>query len=520
MPESCSFADLYAQLGIDPPTEEEDLLRTEAYFQPSGLEESSCSRSDALDGEQEGSDVGIGLGIVVAPSLIRPWKDLVPHRDSVDESSPGDCGTPAEGDVSKLISSYGVDWEQQVTPQKAVVASAVGHRSHTAPAGDSAAQGGGYAESQLVGRSDVPHVASSTSLATHRGRVAGRPDGSNSRSRTPSPTQGRAWVPPLEQPVRRRRTLEKESDASASEDDVPLARRLPGALSVQRSLRRGPNRYGDSNNTRRRVDGRENPKWKGEGGVPARQLEERLVAALQQATLSGIQDGSTVPAIFEKKSLERSTSLSRHQEGGGLRRAGSLKLPTQPGVSPMASRAVSRAQTMRRPHTSGAGAEAPPLPPVPSLTQHLTAASTSTSRKPSLGTPALQVPHASPNPPSEIWSRKPSMEPVISQRFFFESLQGPAVTLKIAQSATAEDVAKQLLHALGRPENLPGYALVEAFNEFYAATRPIRDFERVVPVMDGWNAEKRLNAMVYKATIDAGLCGAMVSKACQNETRD
>lgn len=641
MPESCSFADLYAQLGIDPPTEQEDMMRTEAYFCPSDLEE-SCLWSDEFKQEedthsqiysQNGSvdendtpaiqihtgndypevehvlaDVGVDHNLTTSPSqhsnhIPHPWVDVLysdPYCD-VSDIDDGDVHIEAlqEGDthdVSRLVCAY------EVPPEDKNPAEVLGrgrgrttttllqqfssnYNSHS-NGGKDRNDATGYRDSQLIASSSSKfdnsssYMTATASYGSNDLRRGLRSGGSRSRSRSQSPTKpfgntGPAPENPLRFRNKQQGPSDDESDDDTSEDsseDIPLAQRLPKALKVQKSLRseratRRPRRPTISTGVaRHRVDGLDNPKWSGEGGVPARELSFKLDEALHSASQLGLQAGLALPAVFEKD-RKRSTSLTKPQPeqlpmstSSDLHRHGSLQNPTRRGPS---SQTVSRHPSLRHPHPHPAAAAGiDPIPPVPRLLVHrqlgiaepqewlvssrtpspkersISAGNQVSSRKPSAGSmmynassrnspsvssPAIgnsgtTVPASNPSPTSAGPSPNPSnshwgvvrtnvVDPTwTSQRVFFDSLQGPAVTSKMQHTTTAEELAGQVTYALGRPSSLPSYALVECFNEFYGAERPIRDFERVAPVMDGWNSEKRVNALVYKPCSESMLC--------------
>ena len=138
-----------------------------------------------------------------------------------------------------------------------------------------------------------------------RGRAteeSGRHSGSNrsrSGSRSPPRAPRRAGSPVSEVAIESSSEEDSDSDieevqgSGTSEDDVPLARRIPGALQAQKSLRRENRRsrraskypgLGITSTPKRtrQLDGRINPNWQGEGGVPARDLDSKLQQLLER----------------------------------------------------------------------------------------------------------------------------------------------------------------------------------------------------------------------------------------------
>ena len=139
-----------------------------------------------------------------------------------------------------------------------------------------------------------------------RGRVteeSGRRSGSNrsrSGSRSPPRAPRRAGSPVSDEAKESSSDEDSDSDeddntqgSGISDDDVPLAQRIPGALQAQKSLRRENRRSRRASKypglgvpstpkRARRLDGRDNPHWQGEGGVPARDLDKKLQQLLER----------------------------------------------------------------------------------------------------------------------------------------------------------------------------------------------------------------------------------------------
>jgi hypothetical protein len=170
---------------------------------------------------------------------------------------------------------------------------AVGHMtcsaggSGIAPSGSGSTQQPSNGADEAVGYSPTQIVPRGRESAEPRRR--GGPSRSRSSSRSPRRVPARAGSPASQDGTDDESDGSDGSDSddageSGSDDDVPLAQRIPGALRAQRTLRRGAKRNPNSAATPRkdkrrpRIDGRDNPNWQGEGGVPARALEQKLLA--------------------------------------------------------------------------------------------------------------------------------------------------------------------------------------------------------------------------------------------------
>lgn len=184
---------------------------------------------------------------------------------------------------------------------------------------------------------------------------------------------------------------ETESESDDSDDDVPLASRIPGALRAQKTLavktrseQTGAQKQQHSRHAqvlaqkRPRVDGRDNPKWAGEGGVPARELEVRLQRALLSAATATSRhqhqtlEGNSVPTHTSSSSSSLHSSIGRrngrsiteHYNGVLPDRGQTSQDAHNSGLSRQATmhRTTSRKTSLTGAHLTEHGLLPPPLP--------------------------------------------------------------------------------------------------------------------------------------------------------------
>ncbi len=177
---------------------------------------------------------------------------------------------------------------------------------------------------------------------------------------------------------------EERLATSQSSDDVPLAQRIPGALQMQKSMQKQRRDDRRARNARKqrdclsenvqvaaRIDGRDNRRWMGEGGVPARELSnllEKVVIkqARQQETATSVSSpiGLVLPLNTVESLLARQGSERSHEATHGRQRSATITHAGSISAAGAPSRHVSTRRTVRT-----ADATREPTPVMPSTAQ-------------------------------------------------------------------------------------------------------------------------------------------------------
>ncbi len=366
-PTSGSFFDLYAELGIDPP-QQEDLEKT--YARSSGRNSRTSTRISQVRDSRRSKDPdavkkgppapsvlsrnGTGrsqyyLDVSLLPSsppslplpvpVAIPLLHILPWSETAFDAGSAFSGTTdsdmgilglSSFDVGEFVSSYdGMLRGQEMDAEE----------SHRPKDGESARG----AAAPVASDSNATITQARTRTCSHPSRTGGRnrQRSTGDGSRSPSSPRGHPFrtSSPASQSVE---TSEAESSDSSNEDtgstptsrtsdDIPLAQRLPQAIQMQKALRqrqreeKKARRAERSAGARRapRLDGRENSNWKGEGGVPAKQLSKLLEeAAAKQASRSREIHPSEIVSHQSDKDFDRNASVTRHGTLNNLQASG------------------------------------------------------------------------------------------------------------------------------------------------------------------------------------------------------
>ncbi|CAE6415811.1 unnamed protein product [Rhizoctonia solani] len=347
----------------------------------------------------------------------------------------------------------------------------------------------------------------------------------------------------------------------SSDDEIPLAQRLPTALKAQKSIRLQDKADREERRQRRldRMNKRAAERAAatgGEGGIAAGDLAKRLLNVqvggersrdrsplpsprspmqMQHETNStllpapGVRSRTTSNVSYVSRSRTHTRNGSMEQQAPpnpppgptSLSRSGTLsnRRPSAPDVAPpmpTSKAALSRSGTMSRPRGSQ---DNPRDHGVKSLSRNGTVSrhrggsktddegeSSRVVRSRSTRDPSSARPPMPPMPPMETLpapGRRPSqpepyVPPVVEQRIYIGDRQRFIVVDIGAPNTTAGDVLDM---AKQRGEldidETGSWQLWEQSNEC-GMERPVRDFELITDVLKAWNPEKRVNVLIIR----------------------
>lgn len=399
---------------------------------------------------------------------IRSWDETNPvvlGRPVSDGTEDTDADQSADPDISMdygFLDTYHVE----SGPDTVDISDSAGYIVSSTAGSGSAPSGPAPQTSQSSSGSELAGGYSATQIIP-RGRDSadqlrrGGPSRSRSSSRSPRRAPLRAGSPASRDGTDNESSDSETSDSdeagdSSSDDDVPLAQRIPGALKAQRTLRRETRRTKRSSKSanlaatprkerrRPRTDGRDNPNWQGEGGVPARSLEQKLLALFEAKTASSASTSDpSIPSQYRSTSMRAPRPPAPSQQNSSRQVTGPVTpavmhsdLSRHASVSRSASRIHHQRSVENSPVLASAGfasgthtssrSQTPAMPPIPRMYQALASGhqvgevETSgkewlASRSPSIRrTNRLRSGSTSDHPPSSgtssnIASRKPSL---------------------------------------------------------------------------------------------------------------
>jgi hypothetical protein len=230
--------------------------------------------------ESNGTDATLAIGADGLDKAL-DYAFLDDYHGSEDESELHDAQM-SEGDSCRTMTASS-------SGQRACASGSQTQGVSASTSSEQAGTASGYSDAQLLPRGRATEES---------GRQSG-PNRSRSGSRSPPRAPRRAGSPVSEEAIESSSEEDSDSDddevqgSGISDDDVPLAQRIPGALQAQKSLRRENRRsrraskypgLGITSTPKRsrQLDGRDNPSWQGEGGVPARDLDNKLQQLLER----------------------------------------------------------------------------------------------------------------------------------------------------------------------------------------------------------------------------------------------
>ncbi|KAF8754916.1 Pleckstrin homology domain [Rhizoctonia solani] len=354
------------------------------------------------------------------------------------------------------------------------------------------------------------------------------------------PTHSRSQFMPRP-PSSNSRTMNREiaTPYDSSDDEIPLAQRLPTALKAQKSIRLQDKADREERRQRRleRMNKRAAERATatgGEGGVVAGELAKRLLnvqvggehsrdrvplpsprSPRQMQSETNLGPGSLLPAPGVRSRTTSNVSyVSRsrtHTRNGSMEQ----QAPLNPLLAPLPCHAPRRCPTAAPPPPISHHLCQPPRPLFraaalcPGLEVHKTIPVTMEPRACHVTALCLGTVCPSPMPPMPpvetlpVPGRRPSqpepyVPPVVEQRIYIGDRQRFIVVDIGAPNTTAADVL-DMARQRGELDidETGSWQLWEQSNEC-GMERPVRDFELITDVLKAWNPEKRVNVLIIR----------------------